>query len=80
MGAAKASDYIGPGNNALLGQVSRVSNSSSDLYHPTSLVLTIDNIKEFDSIDSLEIVYVQPQKGESPACDEDLAVVHVTTH
>ena len=82
VGAAKASDYIRPGNNALLGQVSRVSNSSSDLYHPTSLVWTIDNIKEFVSIDSLMIICVQQQKGKStsPVCDEDSAVVHVTTH
>ena len=82
MGAAKASDYIGPGNNALLGQVSRVSNSSSDIFHPTSLVWTIDQIKEFVSIDSLMIVHVQNQMGKSksPVCDEDLAVVHVTTH
>ena len=82
VGAAKASDCIGPGNNALLGQVSRVSNSSSDLYHRTSLVWTIDQIKEFVSIDSVTIFYVQNQMGKSisPVCDEDSAVVHVTTY
>ena len=81
-GAAKASNCIGQGNNALLGQVSRVSNSSSDLFHPTSLVWTIDQIKEFVSINSLMIVHVQNQMGESksPVCDEDLAIVHVTIH
>ena len=80
-GIASASNIIGPGNNALLGKVSRVSTSSSNLFHPTSFSWTINQINEFVSVDSLIVIFVQKHMGEPDLLSKSgSAVVHAALH
>ena len=79
----QAGQVIRPANSALMGQVSRVSKSSSNTCFLSSS-WTIDQIREFVSVDSLSEIFVQHHipVGETAVLNStaDSADVHFANH
>ena len=77
----QASQILKPANKALAGKVSRVSNSSSNMSHPSSFfVWTIKQTYEFVSVDSLINVYVLQYMGESGLCIKTASALVPAAH
>ena len=79
----QAGQVVRPANSALMGQVSRVSTSSSNSCFLSSS-WTIDQISEFVSVDSLSEIFVQHHipMGETAVLNStaDSADVHFALH
>ena len=79
----QAGQVVRPANSALMGQVSRVSNSSSNTCFLSSS-WTIDQIREFVYVDSLAKIFVQHHipEGETAVLNStaDSADVHFASH